>query len=234
MQAGRADRRWTLVIPVRDPRTGKSRLGASEQLNTAIAADTVSAALDCPDVGQVTLVTDEIRWIPPELSSHSRCAVILQGAPSSVGDHAHSRLNAAISQGIKEAERSGSPPAAIAVLLGDIPALDPAELSSALHAARGVERGMVSDFWGSGTTLITTLDTVEAPHRLQFGPGSADRHRAAGYLELPVPATSSLRRDVDTAEDLRAVHPGLGAESRAVLNQGPRTGPSSSKKAEVA
>ena len=234
MQAGRADQRWTLVIPVRDPRTGNRRLGASEQLNTAIATDTVSSALGCPDVGQVMLVTDEARWIPPELSSHPRCAIILQRTPSSAGDHTHSRLNAAISQGIEEAERSGFPPAAVAVLLGDIPALDPAELGSALQAARGVQRGMVSDFWGSGTTLITTLDTAEAPHRLHFGPDSADRHRAAGYRELPVPATSSLRRDVDTAEDLRAVHPDLGARSRAVLNQDPRTGASSHKKAEVA
>lgn len=234
MQAGRADHGWALVIPVRDPRTGKTRLGASAPLNTAIASDTVSAALDCSDVVQVMLVTDDVSWIPSALSGQSRCTVVRQRAPQGVGDRTQSPLNAAISQGIDEAERTVSPPPAIAVLLGDIPALDPAELSAALRSAGDVPHGMVSDHWGSGTTLITALDPQSAPHCLRFGPDSAHRHRAAGYRELPVPTTSSLRRDVDTADDLRAVHHNLGAESRALMNQDPHTGPTSGKKAEVA
>ena len=56
------------------------------------------------------------------------------------------------------------------------------------------------------------------PHVPAFGEGSAERHRAAGYVELALPAGSGLRRDVDMLEQLRATASlALGPRTRALL-----------------
>ncbi len=53
-----------------------------------------------------------------------------------------------------------------------------------------------------------------------FGIGSSAAHTAAGYLPLAVPAESSLRLDIDDADDLeRARRLGLGEATRAVLER---------------
>lgn len=225
MRRRRARSGWTLIVPVRDPKTGKSRLESSAALNTAIAADTVSAALACPDIRQVVLVTDDLSWIPESLTSDFRCTVLLQTSTVQEQESSGSPLNAAVTQALGNVSRSGHRACAVAIMLGDLPALHPADLGTALHAAAGMPRGMVSDHLGSGTTLITAGNVAWTSHLPCFGPDSAERHRAAGYRELPVPASSSLRRDVDTAEDLRAVHSGLGPATLHALERDQRTGP---------
>lgn len=225
MRRRRARSGWTLIVPVRDPKTGKSRLGSSAALNTAIAADTVSAALACPDIRQVVLVTDDLSWIPESLTDDLRCNVLLQRSIVQDQESSGSPLNAAVSQALESVSLSGHRASAVAIMLGDLPALRPADLGAALRVAAGMPQGMVSDHRGSGTTLITAANIAWTSHLPSFGPDSAERHRAAGYRELPVPASSSLRRDVDTAEDLRAVHPGLGPATRRALEQDQRTGP---------
>lgn len=100
-------------------------------------------------------------------------------------------------------------------MLGDLPALRPADLTAALRAARLVPRGVVADHTGEGTTLLTTRNMRQDPHTPQFGPGSARLHSEAGYRPLQVPASSSLRRDVDTAADLRAAEELLSSRTRA-------------------
>lgn len=226
MRKRRSGNTWTLVIPVRDARTGKSRLGSSATLNTAIAADTVSAALACPKIRQVVLVTDDVSWIPESLIRDFRCDVLQQRSTDQDQELSRSPLNAAVSQGLERVSLLGTRASGVAVMLGDLPALRPVDLTAALRAAAGVPRGMVSDHHSSGTTLITARGVTGTPHRPCFGLDSAGRHRAAGYRELSVPASSSLRRDVDTAEDLHAVHSGLGPETLKVLEQEQRTGPS--------
>jgi 2-phospho-L-lactate guanylyltransferase len=89
-----------------------------------------------------------------------------------------------------------------AVLLGDLPALQPAELEVALTLALAHARAVVADAAGSGTTLITALRGQS--HAPAFGAGSAESHRAAGYSPLDIPAHSGLRRDVDTSDELAA------------------------------
>jgi len=186
---------WTVVIPVKGTGGSKSRLGASAELATAIALDTVDAALA---VARVIVVTSA-----SAASTFARlgAAVVLDGGGG---------LNAAIASGIAAAGD-----AAVAVLLGDVPALTREELASALALASEHERAMVADRDGTGTVLITAL--VGWRHAPAFGLGSRAAHRAAGYVELPVPGDSGLRCDVDTEEQLLALAPRLGPRSSKAL-----------------
>jgi 2-phospho-L-lactate guanylyltransferase len=68
---------------------------------------------------------------------------------------------------------------------------------------------------GAATTLYTA--GPGAGFRPAFGPDSRFRHVAQGAAELLLPGITGLRRDVDTAEDLRdAERLGLGARTSAV------------------
>lgn len=249
MRRSRSGSGWALVVPVRDPQTGKTRLNSSAALNAAIAEDTVSAALASPAVAHVVLVSDDLSWISSGLMSDFRCEAVLQDAPdegeelfagntfSSTAERVHDApLQAAVAQGLAHLSRGAGAGAGVAlsgaggsggagvgnsgaggvaVMLGDLPALRPADLTAALRAARLVPRGMVTDHSGEGTTLLTTWNMRQDPHTPQFGPSSARLHAEAGYRALEVSASSSLRRDVDTAADLRAVHELLGSRTRA-------------------
>ncbi len=103
-----------------------------------------------------------------------------------------------------------------AALLGDLPALRPADLAAALTAAAAVDRGVVPDAEGTGTTLVTARRGI--PLRTSFGDGSYARHVELGCAPLEVEGTSSLRRDVDTAAQLDAAAAlGLGPRTAALL-----------------
>jgi 2-phospho-L-lactate guanylyltransferase (CobY/MobA/RfbA family) len=104
---------------------------------------------------------------------------------------------------------------AVAVLLGDVPALRPDELAAALELAAQHPLAFVADADKDGTVLITALRAVD--HRPAFGAHSRASHLAAGYVELDVPLDSGLRRDVDTAEQLAALAPRVGPHTRALL-----------------
>lgn len=203
MRLGGGNQGWRVVVPVRDPRTGKSRLGAGPELNTAIAYDTVSAALHCPEVKELLLVTDDPWWIGADLRAAPRLSVLVHPEPG---------LNPAVRAGLREA--AAGAPARAAVMLGDLPGLRPEDLSLALRAAADVPAGMLADRQGAGTTLLTGVR-----HGVHFGPDSAARHRRAGHRELPLSPASTVRWDVDTPEDLEraAAQIGLGPRTRRLL-----------------
>ena len=71
---------------------------------------------------------------------------------------------------------------------------------------------VVPDAEGSGSVLVTW--NTPGTHEAHFGADSAAKHADAGHVTLDVPATSTLRRDVDTAEQ---------PEAAAALGLGPRT-----------
>ena len=74
------------------------------------------------------------------------------------------------------------------------------------------------DLPGSGTTLYAA--SPGAVFRPAFGPDSRFRHVAQGAAELLLPDITGLRRDVDTAQDLRdAARLGLGARTAAVATE---------------
>lgn len=199
--------RVSLVIPVRDPASAKSRLAVGDDpaaharraaLAGAIALDTVTAARAAREVGEVIVV--------------GTLASALDGVQ--VLDDPGYGLLVAVGAGLAAAD----PAAPTAVLLGDLPALQPADLDAALVAASEYHWAFVPDAEGTGTTLVTAAAGL--PHALRFGEGSADQHRDAGYVELDLPERSGLRRDIDTPAQLAALAE-LAAAGAVLL--GPRT-----------
>ncbi|MDN3496980.1 2-phospho-L-lactate guanylyltransferase [Planococcus sp. APC 4015] len=199
-------RGWTIVVPVKDPARGKSRLTVTgverTALARAIALDTIAAAAACEVVERVVVVGDDGGLVLGALDLPG-----LRFVPE--GDARG--LDEAIARGF--AGFDGMPRAA---LLGDLPALRPGDLATALEAAASVDRAVVADAEGTGSTLVTA--GPDAEWTSAFGDGSFARHVALGCVPLDVPDASTVRRDVDTAQQLdeaRAL--GLGPRTTALL-----------------
>lgn len=202
---------WTLVVPLKPLARAKTRLsdaagdGPRASLALAFAQDTVGAALASRWVREVTVVTDD------PLAGRELSALGARILPDSPGRG----LNAALAHGAL-AVRGERPEAAVAALNADLPALRTVELDLVLEAAAGFSRAFLADAAGVGTTLLSAAPGAElAP---AFGGPSRDRHRASGAREIELTGVDSVRRDVDTAGDLRAaVALGVGAHTRARL-----------------
>ncbi len=195
--------RWTVVIPVKALPAAKSRLApasadpdAHRRLVEAIRADTMAAAAGAPSVARILLVTDAGQAGPD---------TVVQTRPG---------LNGALRDAAEHAARHW-PGDGIAALVGDLPSLRSAELDDALGQAALAGGGFVADADGTGTTLLAAVPGRALEPR--FGPGSASRH---AEIVGALPAGAGLRRDVDTAEDLRraAAGPGVGPRTHAVLH----------------
>jgi 2-phospho-L-lactate guanylyltransferase len=185
---------WTVVVPLKAAASGKSRLGASAELVRAIGLDTVAAAAA---VARVVVVTAD-RQTAADAAAISGVTVVAEEDPRG--------LNAAIALGMPVAD------GARAALLGDLPALRPADLRSALDAAASVDRAVVADADATGSTLVTARAGVR--WQSAFGADSLARHLALGCVRLDVSEASTLRRDVDTMAQLaEAAALGLGPRS---------------------
>jgi 2-phospho-L-lactate guanylyltransferase len=202
-------REWIVVIPVKGTSDAKSRFGDVADrgaLALAIALDTTTAALaTAAVVGVIVVTSGSVATVFDDLDA----LVVVEETPAG--------LPAAIASGIDLAAELGAPGRGVAVLLGDLPALTPAELDAALGLAAAHERATVADADGAGTVLVTAADG--ASHSTAFGPGSSAAHVAAGYVPLDLPAGWGLRNDVDTLEQLTALRPLLGPRTTAALNQ---------------
>ena len=194
-----------LLIPVKRWDRAKSRLspaagGAIDRrvLAEAFARDATTAAIACPRVGAVYVVTDQPGFVP------AGAAVL---PDEGAGD-----LNHAITQA-EVRVRETHPGAAIAAMCADLPCLRAEDLSLAIDAALDSAggRAFVADADGTGTTLLL----AQPGHLLAplFGPGSAARHAASGAAPITA-GVPTLRRDVDTTADLAAA---------AALGVGPHT-----------
>ncbi|GAA2459162.1 2-phospho-L-lactate guanylyltransferase [Streptomyces glaucus] len=198
---------WTLVIPLKPLARAKSRLadtagdGLRPGLALAFAQDTVAAALACPAVRNVVVVTDDA------VAGRELAALGARIVPDEPGDG----LNAALAHAAALV-RAARPHSAVAALNADLPALRPPELARVLDAAAGFPRAFLPDAAAIGTTLLAAAPGREL--RPAFGAGSRARHRASGAAELALDAVDSVRQDVDTGEDLRTA---------LALGVGPRT-----------
>ncbi|HEY7173790.1 MAG TPA: 2-phospho-L-lactate guanylyltransferase [Micromonosporaceae bacterium] len=198
---------WTVIIPIKAPAVGKSRLRgapADDRVVLAIALDTVAAALASDAVARVLVVTSDEAVAD---------AVSTLGA-STVRDPAGGGLNRSIAAGAAHAGHA----VARAALLADLPALRGEELTAALGAIHGTAgRAYVPDHTGTGTTLLGALPGINLDPR--FGPGSADAHASSGAIRLRGD-WPGLRLDVDTAADLIAARElGLGGHTSAALGE---------------
>lgn len=202
--------RWTVVIPVKSLPAAKSRLApmtadaaAHRRLVEAIRSDTIAAARRADGVARVLLVTDTLSpaEVPDAAADHLQLAQVQPGLNGALGDGA-------------DYAATQWPGDGIAVLVGDLPALQPDELAAALAAASAAGGGFVADADGTGTTLLASVPgDILAP---RFGAGSAARH---GAFAVSLPAGPGLRRDVDTAADLDAAasEVGVGPATARVL-----------------
>ena len=199
---------YVVLLPVKPPARGKSRLDIDPARRRALAAafalDTARACLDAESVGAVLAVTDDARFAE-ELRA-AGCHTIPDGV---AGD-----LNETLRLAAAEAHRRwpGLTPVAVCA---DLPALRPADLDAVLVSAPGSSvAAFVADRDGTGTTLYTAPYAEFAP---RFGVRSRQAHLEAGARELEGDLTS-LRRDVDDADALAEADAlGLGAHTRLAL-----------------
>lgn len=200
---------WSLVVPLKPLVRAKSRLSPAvgeefrPRLALAFALDTVGTALACADVADVAVVTDD-----PQAAAQLAAlgARIVPDTPAR-------GLNAALAHGAATV-RARRPGAALAALNADLPALRATELDEVLQRAALFPRAFLADAAEIGTTLLTARSGTElAP---AFGGRSRARHLASGAREITGRA-GSVRRDVDTGDDLReALALGVGAHTARV------------------
>ncbi|MFE0777245.1 2-phospho-L-lactate guanylyltransferase [Streptomyces sp. NPDC058861] len=204
-----ADDGWSLVVPLKPLALAKSRLAAAAgarlrpRLALAFAEDTVGAVLDCARVREAVVVTDD----------PAAGGVLAALGARIVPDAPAAGLNAALAHGARTV-RARRPHARVAALNADLPALRPAELSRVLDAARAFPRAFLADAAEIGTTFLSAAPGVElAP---AFGGASRLRHLSSGAVEIRLAGVDSVRRDVDTGEDLAAARElGLGPRTAA-------------------
>lgn len=203
---------WYVVVPLKGLANAKSRLVLPPRLRAraarAMALDSVAAAVGCPLVAGVVVVTDvaaeDFRWLGAAV----------------VADTPRAGLNAALRHAAQAVSRGdpGVPRGSggIAALTADLPALSPEELAMALQAVPLHGSGVVADAAGVGSTLLAA--GTGATLRPEFGTQSHRRHLDAGAWDLTAAGGPGLRRDVDTMADLRAaVVLGVGRYTAALL-----------------
>jgi 2-phospho-L-lactate guanylyltransferase len=197
---------YAVVVPVKPPALGKSRLvGLPDDrrrgLAAAFALDTVAACLAADGVARVLAVTDDVPFARRLVEAG--CAAIPDGV---TGD-----LNGSLRQAAAEVSRRwpGLVPVAVCA---DLPSLRPEDLDEALARIPAGRPAFVADADGLGTTLYAATPEEFDP---RFGPGSRAAHLDAGAWEIPGELVS-LRRDVDDLDDLRAARAlGTGSHTAA-------------------
>jgi 2-phospho-L-lactate/phosphoenolpyruvate guanylyltransferase len=211
---------WTVIIPVKRLNVAKSRLRGSlpgvdlDALALAMAMDTVSAALAGPVVGRVVVVTGDQQAAD---AARDLGAEIIADVPDA-------GLNPALAYAATMVRPRGGSVPGVAALAADLPALRAEDLTDALRASEAVAsshagpvRAYVADAAGTGTVLLAA--SPDAGLEPCFGPASAAAHAATGAVEL-TGAWRTLRRDVDTAADLRdAVGLGVGPRTAALTGR---------------
>jgi 2-phospho-L-lactate/phosphoenolpyruvate guanylyltransferase len=201
--------RWTAVVPVKEPKRAKSRLGPHLEawradLAAAFAADTLAALLSATRVHLVVVVGGQ--GLPGPLLDDARIRTL-----PDPGD-----LNTAVGDGIAWLRRH-RPGTGVLVLAADLPAATGVEIDRLLAATSGGAQ-VLPDRERQGTTgLLLGPDDAIVP---SFGARSLARHRSAGATVVNVAGVDGLRRDVDTAGQLaEAVELGVGRQTESLLRQ---------------
>ena len=205
--------RATAIIPVK--RFGRAKQRLLDHLDRPQRADLVKAmladvltALDVAAlVERVIVVTGEDRAERIALRHAQRSTTPLE-VLRDPDDRGHSE---AATLGIIRALALGA--SCTALLPGDCPLLDPAELDAALGRMAEGRVAVIPDRHGTGTNglLLAPGDAIGPA----FGPGSCARHldraKRAGH-DAATEALPSLALDVDTPDDVAAHGPLLANE----------------------
>lgn len=189
-----------LIIAVKRLAVAKTRLApvfsaaTRERVVLAMLLDTIAAATKVPALCGITVVTPD--EVAAEAARQMGAAILFDPTPDGHPDP----LNNAILAAESVVVTTPDPPPNVAVLQGDLPALQAQELSQAISAARAHKRSFVADRHGSGTAALFAFGSLLQP---AFGKDSARRHRGSGAVELTGP-WPGLRCDIDTPDDLAA------------------------------
>jgi 2-phospho-L-lactate guanylyltransferase len=202
------------VLPIKTYARAKQRLSEAvgvpdrRALAAAMVGDVLDALPSVPGLDRVIAVTAE----PLAVAAAREAGADVVHDPHEAGQSAAALLGvrAAIEQ---DAGR-------VLLVPGDCPALDPDELAGLLARQGRAGVVIVPDRHGAGTNalLLSPPDVIEP----SFGPGSFARHAArahAAETKVRVAEVHSLGLDVDTPDDLRALHEALVARPGAA----PRT-----------
>lgn len=203
--------RATAILPVKRFARAKTRLAdaigppARASLLRAMLADVLDALARSELVERAIVVTGEGRAERVALERAKRVALPIEvlREPEERGHSAAAVL------GIVRAQALGAPCAAL--VPGDCPLLDPAELDTALAAVEEGSVTVVPDRHGTGTNalLLCPADAIGPA----FGEGSCERHldraRRRG-LAARCAKLRSLGLDLDTPADLEALRAALG------------------------
>ena len=202
-----------LVIAVKRLSAAKTRLapvfsaGTREQVVLAMLLDTISAARQVSAVESITVVTpdEDAAAAAAELGAQ----VLLDPTPAG---HANPLNNAIVAAESVVTQLTPN----IIVLQGDLPAMQPQELSEAIAGARAYPRSFVADRHGDGTSALFAFGVPLDPH---LGADSAALHRNSGAIEL-TGAWPGLRCDIDTPADLQAARSlGVGPATRRATDR---------------
>ena len=172
--------------------------------------DTLTAATQVRSLRSITVVTPDeaAAAAAADLGADVLADPTPQGRPDP--------LNNAIAAAARAVAGTDTSGANIAVLQGDLPAMQTQELADAITAARQHQRSFVADRLGTGTAALCAFATPLDP---QFGSDSSARHRRSGAIEL-TGAWPGLRCDVDTPADLAAARRlGIGAATARAIAQ---------------
>ena len=202
------------VLPIKTYARAKQRLSEAvgvpdrRALAEAMVGDVLDTLPSVAGLDRVIAVTAE-----PLAAAAARDA----GA-SVVHDPHEAGQSAAALIGIRAALEAGAE--RVLLVPGDCPALDPGEIAGLLARSSHAGVVIVPDRHGAGTNalLLSPPDVIEP----SFGPGSFARHAArahAAATRVRVAEVRSLGLDVDTPDDLRALHEALAVRPGAA----PRT-----------
>jgi 2-phospho-L-lactate guanylyltransferase len=195
-----------VVIAVRGGPGTKSRCrgrlddGQRDALVEAMLHDMLQALALCPAVRRVYVTTPTAALA--RLAARCGAVVIFEhGAPD---------LNRAFSDARRRIA-AADPSGLILLLPGDLPLLDPADISACIAAAQDGAVVLAPAVADGGTGAL--VQRADLPLALAFGPDSFRKHQLAATLlglEARVVAAPSLGFDLDRPEDLDTV-----ARSRA-------------------
>lgn len=196
---------WWVVIPVKAPDRGKSRIAvapaARAEIAAALAFDTVAGVAAAQQVRAVVVVTDgatQLGWTADLPVGGHKVLVVASAADT---------LNEAIRDGI-----AACPSGPVAVLPGDLPGVSGAGLDAVL-CALDAPLSVLPDSDGVGTTLLAARSgALLDPH---YGLGSFRQHLAAGAVPIDLPAAHWLRRDVDTVQEFPLIIDGAPSSRTA-------------------
>jgi 2-phospho-L-lactate/phosphoenolpyruvate guanylyltransferase len=198
--------RATAIIPVKRFGQAKQRLldvldrPQRAALVKAMLTDVLGATTAAQGVERVIVVTAERRAERIALTHAQRVTTPIEVLQEQ-GDQGHPQ---AATLGIVRAKALGAD--CVALLPGDCPLLNAAELDAALELMHLGRVAVVPDRHGTGTNaLFMSPPDAIGPG---FGPGSRERHTARAERagnEVAVEEVASLALDVDTPDDLEAM-----------------------------